>query len=126
MMPDASVAIRRLALPSFKSAISYTVERDSRDNTFATMAGTYFRSLWEYAGLGGDTSYMKVETHSSVSDIFAEGCSWSLGAKFGMMVPLNGQTPCLNDRFMLGGPTCIRMFRLNSLGPKFKRTYLDG
>lgn len=27
---------------------------------------------------------------------------------------------------MLGGPTCIRMFRLNSLGPKFRHDSLGG
>jgi len=39
------------------------------------------------------------------------------------MATLDGKAPYLNDRFMLGGPTCVRMFRLNSLGPKQKRTW---
>lgn len=35
---------------------------------------------------------------------------------------LDGRPACLSDRFMLGGPTCVRMFRLNTLGPKQQRT----
>lgn len=126
ILPDASLSIRRLAKPSFKSAISYTFEQDTRDNTFATMVGSYFRSFTEYAGLGGDTSYFKTDTQASVSDTFANGLTWSLAAKTGLLIPLNGCVPCLNDRFMLGGPTCIRMFRLNSLGPKFRHDSLGG
>lgn len=120
--PDASIAIRRLARPSFKSAISYTFEKDTRDNTYTTTLGTYFRSFTELAGFGGDTSYFKTETQASLADVMVDGWSWSLGAKFGYMMPLDGKPACLSDRFMLGGPTCIRMFRLNSLGPKYKCT----
>ncbi|WFD28436.1 hypothetical protein MNAN1_003447 [Malassezia nana] len=72
ILPEASVAIRRLAKPSFKSAISYTIERDTRDNSFITMVGSYFKSVLEYAGLGGDTSYIKSETQASLSNTFAE------------------------------------------------------
>lgn len=38
------------------------------------MVGSYFKSVLEYAGLGGDTSYLKTETQASVSNTFAEGC----------------------------------------------------
>lgn len=37
------------------------------------MVGSYFKSVLEYAGLGGDTSYMKSETQASISNTFAEG-----------------------------------------------------
>lgn len=49
--------------------------------------------------------------------------SWSLGFRTGIMKTLDNRAPCLSDRFMLGGPTCVRMFRMNTLGPKQKRTY---
>lgn len=38
------------------------------------MVGSYFKSVLEYAGLGGDTSYVKTETQASVSNTFSEGC----------------------------------------------------
>lgn len=72
-LPDASVAIRRLAKPSIKSALSYTLERDTRDDPFLTSVGSYFRSIWELAGLGGDTSYLKTETESHISRLTEEG-----------------------------------------------------
>jgi outer membrane protein insertion porin family len=50
----------------------------------------------------------------------------SLGASAGALHPLNGggdssdglMGPTLSDRFQLGGPTNLRMFRANSLGPR--------
>ena len=47
----------------------------------------------------------------------------SLGASAGALHPLCGGSdsvtgPTLSDRFQLGGPTNLRMFRANSLGPR--------
>ncbi len=46
----------------------------------------------------------------------------SLGARAGVLHPLTngdeGTAPTLSDRFQLGGPTNLRMFRANSLGPR--------
>jgi outer membrane protein assembly factor BamA len=47
---------------------------------------------------------------------------FSLGARAGFLHPLtngdNGTAPTPSDRFQLGGPTNLRMFRANSLGPR--------
>ncbi|KAL4399154.1 mitochondrial outer membrane protein [Malassezia pachydermatis] len=126
ILPEASVALRRLAKPSIKSAITYTMERDLRDPSSANLVGSYFKTVLEYAGLGGDTSFMKMETQASVSDMLSEGWSWSLGFRTGIMKTLDNRAPCLSDRFMLGGPTCVRMFRMNTLGPKQKHESLGG
>jgi hypothetical protein len=48
----------------------------------------------------------------------------SLGTGAGVLHPLGNSdkdsvtTPTLSDRFQLGGPTNLRMFRANSLGPR--------
>ena len=46
----------------------------------------------------------------------------SLGARAGVLHPLGGDgsasAPTLSDRFQLGGPTNLRMFRANTLGPR--------
>ena len=46
----------------------------------------------------------------------------SLGARTGILHSLSngedGTVPTLSDRFQLGGPTSLRMFRANSLGPR--------
>ena len=47
---------------------------------------------------------------------------FSLGARAGVLHPLtngdDGTAPTLSDRFQLGGPMNLRMFRANSLGPR--------
>ncbi|EPQ27552.1 uncharacterized protein PFL1_05090 [Pseudozyma flocculosa PF-1] len=44
----------------------------------------------------------------------------------GLLRTLNGAPSLYSDRFQLGGPTCVRMFRLNGLGPKDKLDSLGG
>ncbi|WFD33159.1 hypothetical protein MSPP1_004217 [Malassezia sp. CBS 17886] len=126
MLPGTSLGIRKLAKPTLKSAVSYTVEVDTRDDPLFTTAGRYVKGVLEYAGLGGDTSFVKAEGFSSISRAFGNGWAWSLGARTGALHSLDGRPPCLSDRFMLGGPTCVRMFRLNSLGPKEQQNSLGG
>ncbi|KAI3626661.1 hypothetical protein CBS14141_000662 [Malassezia furfur] len=126
LLPRASVAIRRLAKPSFKSALTYSAELDTRDDPFMTTTGSYWRGMLEYAGLGGDTSFVKSEGYATLARAFGQGWAWSVGARAGWMHTLDGRPACLSDRFMLGGPTDVRMFRLNSLGPREAYDSLGG
>lgn len=43
-----------------------------------------------------------------------------------MLYPLNGKRSAFSDRFHLGGPTSIRLFRPNSIGPRDNSDYLGG
>lgn len=91
-----------------------------------TTTGSYWRGMLEYAGLGGDTSFVKSEGYATVARAFGQGWAWSVGARAGWMHTLDGRPACLSDRFMLGGPTDVRMFRLNSLGPREAYDSLGG
>lgn len=42
----------------------------------------------------------------------------SLGLRSGVLYPLGPSPSLLPDRFHLGGPTSVRMFRPNAMGPK--------
>lgn len=126
LLPDASVAIRKLAQPSIKSAITYTMERDTRDDPLMPTVGSLHKAKLEYSGLGGDTSFVKAEAQSLLSRAFGNGCAWSLAVRGGLLHTLDGHASCFSDRFLIGGPTCVRMFRLNSLGPKEKNDSLGG
>lgn len=44
----------------------------------------------------------------------------------GLLHPLTASPTHFSDRFQLGGPTSLRMFRLNSLGPKSQQDSLGG
>jgi len=56
------------------------------------------------------------------SRVLHPGLLFSLGARAGVLHPLtngdDGTAPTPSDRFQLGGPTNLRMFRANSLGPR--------
>jgi len=56
-----------------------------------------------------------------------EGVNVSLSARGGLLFPLDasGRTS-LPDRFQLGGPTNVRMFKANSMGPRDNGDSLGG
>lgn len=109
-----------------KSALSHTFLRDTRDDIIAATEGSYLKSITELAPsiLGGHTNFVKWEGEFATSRQFAtdlvQGTSWSVAARTGVIRALGtGPTAVpFSDRFQLGGPTCIRMFKSNGLGPK--------
>lgn len=42
----------------------------------------------------------------------------SVSGRAGALFPLFGRQPIFNDRFQLGGPLDVRMFKENGLGPR--------
>jgi outer membrane protein assembly factor BamA len=49
-------------------------------------------------------------------EVFTQSISG--GARAGAMWALGGRPTLFSDRFQLGGPTSVRMFRANSMGPR--------
>ncbi|GAA5899940.1 SAM complex subunit SAM50 [Sporobolomyces salmoneus] len=134
--PSASMSVRDAAGASVKSALSHTFTRDTRDDPFIATRGFYLKLRQEYAGLGGDANFVKAEQEGSVSRSLGGGYSVSLGGRSGLLFPFSSSassssssrpaTSLLPDRFHLGGPTSVRMFRPNAMGPKDNRDYLGG
>ncbi|BGP57764.1 hypothetical protein JCM8202v2_005411 [Rhodotorula sphaerocarpa] len=139
--PLASMSIREAAGPSVKSALSHTFTRDTRDDPFTSTRGCFLKLKQEYAGLAGDAHFVKAEQEGSVSRWLGGGYSASLSARSGFLLPLSAPTSSSSpasessprratslfpDRYHLGGPTSVRHFRLNSLGPKDVGDYLGG
>lgn len=119
LQPTASLSMRALAGHSIKSSLSHTWTRDSRDDPFLSTRGGLLKAQHEYAGLGGDAYHYKCESEAQISRILGHhGFGISFAARTGFLASLNGRAPAFSDRFQLGGPTCVRMFRYNSLGPK--------
>ncbi|PWN54142.1 hypothetical protein IE53DRAFT_383332 [Violaceomyces palustris] len=56
----------------------------------------------------------------------ASSISTNVSFRTGLMRTLNGSGSLFTDRYQVGGPTCVRMFRLNGLGPKDKFDSLGG
>ncbi|PWO00110.1 hypothetical protein FA09DRAFT_328224 [Tilletiopsis washingtonensis] len=119
LAPSASLSVRRLAVPTLKSSLSYTYARDTRlDALLLNPAGSSFKFSSELAGLGGDTAFLKSEVDYFRPRAFGAGWAYTIAARAGAMKSLDARATPLVDRFHLGGPISLRMFRHNSLGPK--------
>lgn len=127
---NASPTVRTDAGDSVKSSISHTWIADYRDNPLLPQAGVFAKTINEIAGFGplqGDVSFWKTqfETQSvvpiPVQGYENSGVTFATGFRAGLLCPLtgaSGQGSRLNDRFLLGGPTDVRGFRLAGLGPR--------
>ncbi|KAI5474364.1 asparaginyl-trna synthetase [Pseudohyphozyma bogoriensis] len=126
ILPLASISIRDQAGSTVKSSLTHTFVRDTRDDLVMARHGSHLKLQQEYAGLGGDVNYLKASGEYSISRTFAPSYSWSLGAKAGGMYTFGQKPSLLVDRFHLGGPTSVRMFKNSALGPKDSGDYLGG
>ncbi|BGP34898.1 hypothetical protein JCM10296v2_006722 [Rhodotorula toruloides] len=127
LAPTASMSMRDAAGPTVKSSISHTFTRDTRDDPFVATRGHYLRLRQEYAGLGGDAQFVKAEQEGTISRSLGGGYSGSLSARSGLLFPLSRSgTSFFPDRYHLGGPSSVRHFRLNTMGPKDLGDYLGG
>lgn len=131
----ASPTVRQDAGDSIKSALKHTFYRERRDNPQLPQDGYMLRSMLEVAGVGplaGDVAFSKGELEMSGAVPIPlpgirerTGISIGGGLRVGMLWPLplgynlsgNALPSRLNDRFLLGGPTDVRGFKLGGLGP---------
>lgn len=126
----ASPTVRADAGDSFKSSLTHTFVRDRRDNPLLPQSGYLFRTVSELAGWGplrGDVSFAKTELEASAAVPFSllKGVSLGGAFRFGLLYPLpmgysltgRAQPSRINDRFLLGGPTDVRGFKLGGIGP---------
>lgn len=147
MTGNASVPVRKARGDDVKSSLIHTLVHDSRDDVFLGTEGWFGRSITELASrwLGGERDHVRWEGEVSISrkmpedlprrvlglnnnvvggDDAMQGSGYSLGARSGFILS-RGPTH-LSDLFHLGGPTSLRMFSPNSLGPKAARDALGG
>ncbi|KAI0000630.1 surface antigen-domain-containing protein [Russula compacta] len=122
LKPTASLSVRTAAGTSIKSSFFHAWTRDTRDHATLGTRGVRAQLRHELAGLGGaGAAFYKAEGSLCASRVLHPGLLLSLGARAGVLHPLGsgdgGTAPTLSDRFQLGGPTSLRMFRANSLGP---------
>ncbi|KAI0726576.1 surface antigen-domain-containing protein [Fomitopsis betulina] len=118
LSPTASISIREAAGPSIKSAVSHSYMRDTRDDALLGTRGSYVKLSHELAGLSGDARFYKAEGAGQLARRLLPGVTVSLAARSGVLWGLDGRTAPFSDRFHLGGPMSIRMFRVNGLGPQ--------
>ncbi|KAB8231032.1 SAM complex subunit SAM50 [Aspergillus alliaceus] len=130
---NASPTIRADAGDSVKSSFFHSWSKDRRNNPLLPSRGYYAKAFNELAGWGplkGDVSFWKseIEAQSAISIPVLgikgdSGISFTTGFRAGLLYPLGldvdgrPQLSRTSDRFLLGGPTDVRGFRLCGLGP---------
>ncbi|PYH28496.1 Yip1-domain-containing protein [Aspergillus neoniger CBS 115656] len=130
---NASPTVRADAGDSVKSSVFHSWTKDRRDSPLLPSRGYYAKLFNEVAGWGplkGDVSFWKseIETQAAIPIPIPgikgdSGISLTTGFRAGLLYPLGldsdskPQLSRTNDRFLLGGPTDVRGFRLCGLGP---------
>ncbi|KAG5641971.1 hypothetical protein DXG03_003845 [Asterophora parasitica] len=125
LTPAASISMRESAGQTFKSALSHSYTLDTRNDRIMGSEGFYAKVFNEYAGIGGDASHYKGELEAQFSRPLVDGLALSLTARTGLLWGIDKPT-LFSDRFQLGGPTSIRAFRANSMGPRDGSDSLGG
>ncbi|RDB18693.1 SAM50-like protein SPAC17C9.06 [Hypsizygus marmoreus] len=125
LTPTASISMREAAGQTLKSSVSHSFTLDTRDDRLTATRGHYAKISNEFAGLGGDASFYKGEVEGQLSRPIFDGVSLSFAARTGFLWGINKPT-LFSDRFQLGGPTSIRSFRVNSMGPRDGSDSLGG
>ncbi len=117
VLPTASTYIKQQVGTNVNSSISQSFTYDDRNNKLDPSSGYYFRFYQEFAGLGGDSRYLKHEIKSSyyypITNKWRVGVMGSTGYIFGVA----GRDVRINDRFFVGGDD-LRGFRNSGIGPR--------
>lgn len=110
------------------SKIGFALTRDTRNNFVEPTRGNRFEISTEYAGVGGDVDYFKLEGRAAqyikVSD-YGEQVFSILGRAGNLWETGNRPIPFF-DRFFLGGPNNLRGYGFRQAGPKEDREPIGG
>ncbi len=114
---DASAFIQAEEGKDLSILLGQTLTYDRRDTRFLPTEGYLVRFSQEFAGLGGDTQYLKHELVGSYYYPFARDWVLNLAARGGYIFGYGGKDVRLFDRFFLGGSS-LRGFRFAGVGPR--------
>ncbi len=105
------------------SSIGYSLVFDNTNSRLRPTKGSKFSVSQDFAGLGGDTKYIR--STANYTKYMNLGSSFILSAHAeGGYIKGLGQDVRLTDRFYLGDPQ-MRGFDIRGVGPRVTRTYYD-
>jgi outer membrane protein insertion porin family len=100
-----------------KSAVSYTIGRDTRDSRFDPTEGTYAEISETFSGVGGDVTFLRTNLRAGYYKPFLfESVVLGLKGRVGNVSGL-GDDVTQSERFFLGGQS-VRGFDSNGIGPR--------
>ena len=100
------------------SAVNAALGRDSRDNVFAATRGGQTSVSAEFAGLGGDSRFVKTVGATSYFWPVWFGHVVGARAEAGYGFGWSREPLPLFERFYLGGPNSVRSFKSRRLSPQ--------
>jgi outer membrane protein insertion porin family len=126
---SATRSIRLEKGTSLISSVTPRVRRNTLNHAFDPTAGSFQDVGLEFAGLGGDTTFLKATARSRWYRSFWESptfgtFTYSLGATVGWGFGdegTSGDELPLFERFFPGGLDSVRGYKVRSLGPREKR-----
>lgn len=115
---DISRAIREIEGRTFTSLLGYSLAFDTRDSKRNPKDGYYAELTQEFAGIGGDVSYIRTRLNASAYRelVPSQGILGIARARYGNIQGL-GDDVQLIDQF-LGGPAYVRGFKSAGFGPR--------
>lgn len=111
----------------FKSSVMYNFRYDTRNNKHLPSAGKFLRLGAEYSGLWkfSTSKYFKLIYEGQFAQQLGKNNFIVATNKAGLLFPLGSGSHVL-DRFYIGGPTDVRAFTINGLGPKSYNSSIGG
>jgi outer membrane protein insertion porin family len=124
---DASPLIKADEGTAITSSVGYTYTYDRRNDIIDPTSGYLFRFSQDFAGLGGDTQYVRTTALATAFTSFlAEDVRASITLEGGYIYSF-GDDIRITDRFTIGGDI-LRGFRRGGVGPRDQVTddFLNG
>ncbi len=102
------------------SKIGFNVTRDTRNDLIFTSKGSRISINSQFAGLGGDTDYIRVQTRAAkfIPTFELGEQTVSIIGSVGILVETGDDEVPFFDRFFMGGPNDLRGFEFRAVGPK--------
>ncbi len=117
---NASRFIRDQEGVNTSSLIGHALTWDKRNNRFEPTDGWYFRIQQEFAGLGGDSRFIRHEMRAAKYWPIAPQWTFKLATTGGHVLGL-GRNIRINERFFVGGRR-LRGFENSGIGPRDRLT----
>ncbi|MGH6681521.1 MAG: outer membrane protein assembly factor BamA, partial [Bradyrhizobium sp.] len=116
---EASLPVRKELAEgaSLTSAIGYTLDYNTLDNTINPTSGLLIDFKQDFAGVGGDVSYLKSQVDGKYYQPLVSDIVGLVHLQAGMMNKIGNTELRMLDQFQMG-PNLVRGFAPNGIGPR--------
>ncbi|WP_373999369.1 outer membrane protein assembly factor BamA [Bdellovibrio bacteriovorus] len=98
------------------SSITATIDYDTRNDRQMPTKGMYASASYEYAGLGGDLKFTRMNTNFRYYKNLFWDVVWRNNISYARIDSLEGQDVPFSELYLLGGPYSLRGYRSYRVG----------